>query len=135
MPEALPPVDPNVRVPPIVTRLAALADAAHKQAYGEPQPDPNASPPTPELAPAPAAAPEPAPAKMAKPAQGSGRVFTFGYRRSPVAELVRIAKEPVTLPRLEAELVGLRNLVAVILADIRLRERRLADLQVAVDVV
>ena len=85
MPEALPPVDPNVRVPPSVARLAALADAAHKQAYGEPQPDPNAPPapiapeppaPAPVAAPvapeppAPAAPPaEPAPAPAAPPAE------------------------------------------------------------------
>lgn len=75
MPVALPPVDPNVRVPPSVARLAALADAAHKQAYGEPQPDPNAPPapapvPAPEPAPAPAPepTPEPAPAPAPQPA-------------------------------------------------------------------
>lgn len=73
MPEALPPVDPNVRVPPSVARLAALADAAHAQAYGtgEPQPDPNATPtpaPQPEPQPAPQPEPKPAPQPEPKPA-------------------------------------------------------------------
>ena len=77
MPEALPPVDPNVRMPPSVARLAALADATHAQAYGtgEPQPAPAPEPapqptpePAPQPAPAPVAAPEPAPAPQPAPA-------------------------------------------------------------------
>jgi hypothetical protein len=67
MPEALPPVDPNVRMPPSVARLAALADATHASAYGtgEPQPGPQPDPqlaaisPQPDPQPAPAPAPEP----------------------------------------------------------------------------
>ena len=71
MPEPLAPVDPNVRVPQTVQRLAALADAAHQQAYGtgEPQPPPAPEPaPAPQpapVAPEPVAAPQPAPAPVA----------------------------------------------------------------------
>lgn len=84
MPEAPAPVDPNVKVPPSVARLAALADAAHKQAYGEPQPDPNAPQPAPapvepapqfapapELQPAPQPEPAPQPAPAPEPVIGT----------------------------------------------------------------
>ena len=64
MPEPLAPVDPNVRIPPSVARLAALADAAHAQAYGtgEPQPQPVQTPaPQPDTNQPPVATPAPQP--------------------------------------------------------------------------
>lgn len=59
MPDPLPPVDPNVRLPDVVSRAAADADALHKQTYGGSAavtpPPPDATPPAPPAATPPAA--------------------------------------------------------------------------------
>lgn len=63
----LPPVDPNVKLPPSVMRSSAQADALHQQAYNtQPQPQPE---PVPQPAPAPQPEPTPRPAPAAADAE------------------------------------------------------------------
>lgn len=70
MPQALPPVDPNVKLPSRVTAASQAADAMHAQAYQtpEPAPQPQPQPPSsPTEAPAAAAPPAPQPLPPAAP--------------------------------------------------------------------
>jgi hypothetical protein len=69
MPTPLPPVDPDVKLPPAIAAQGARADAIHKQAYQTPDPAPQPQPdPAPQPAPAPAPVP-PAPQPVPPPAQ------------------------------------------------------------------